>query len=155
MFDLIAERTVGVPEFVPFGSGLGEIELRGLLVTGARCRRVRAGAGGGVGLRRRGGRERLLVDLGHLLVPLPLDVDPGQVVEVVGGARGVLQVLDDRRQSDALSPVRTTVMISSVSPPPATPRPSAPPPSTAVRVAAPAASPPPGAGGGEGGEAFA
>ena len=94
VFDLIAERTVGVLEFVPFGSGLGEIELRGLLVTGARCRRVRAGTGGGVGLRRRGGRERLLVDLGHLLVPLALDVDPGQVVEVVGGVRGLLQVLE-------------------------------------------------------------
>ena len=49
-----------------------------------------------VGLGHRGGRDRLLVDLGDLLVPRPVDLDPGQVVHVVGGARGVLQVLDFR-----------------------------------------------------------
>ena len=133
----LAERAVGLPEVIPFGAGLGEIERRGLAKLGARCGPAGAGrriggrllgcerrrivgvrelvhsgaaeVGGvlerialrdegrelvAVGFGRRRGRNRLFVDFGDLPVPRRLGVDPGQIIEVVGGARGVLQVLD-------------------------------------------------------------
>ena len=82
--------TVGVGEVVPVGPGIGLIERRRAIGR----RRARAGNGGGVGLRHRRGRDRLVVDLRDLLRPRSLGVDSGQVVEVVGGARGALHVLD-------------------------------------------------------------